>query len=192
MRCSLGGTSSCKVHQWVLPLQKLREILLELGLEETMKWGVPCYMKNSKNVLLLSAFKEHCAISFFKGGLIEDRYGLLRKPGPNSHASRVLLFKSMDEVNQQKDCIVDYVQQAIKIELTEQKPVKFDITEPIPELLLEVMEAKLEFKEAFYKLSKSKQRGYLIYFNQPKNAETIKLRIAKCEEKILQGKGLHD
>lgn len=39
-RCPLGGTPQCKVHNWEPELEKLREILLECGLTEELKWKI--------------------------------------------------------------------------------------------------------------------------------------------------------
>mgnify|MGYP006911811618 FL=1 len=41
MRCKYGGTPQCKVHNWVEELKILRQIVLETGLAEEIKWGVP-------------------------------------------------------------------------------------------------------------------------------------------------------
>ncbi len=69
-RCPLGGTPACKVHNWENELAKLREIVLECGLKEELKWGVPCYTLHGANVVIISALKECCVISFFKGALL--------------------------------------------------------------------------------------------------------------------------
>ena len=82
-RCPLGGTPDCKVHQWTAELELLRRIVLDCGLTEESKWGVPCYTFQKSNVLLLGAFKEYCAISFFKGALLSNAHGFLEKPGKN-------------------------------------------------------------------------------------------------------------
>ena len=63
MRCPLGGTPDCKVHQWTAELELLRMIALECGLTEEVKWGVPCYTFQESNVLIVSAFKVLMSIS---------------------------------------------------------------------------------------------------------------------------------
>ena len=57
-RCSLGGTPECKVHKWTTELELLRMIVLDCGLTEECKWGVPCYTYQNKNVLIISAFRD--------------------------------------------------------------------------------------------------------------------------------------
>ncbi len=87
-RCPLGGTPECKVNPWRPILTKLRKALLDCGLTEELKWKVPCYTFDSKNIVILSAFKEYCSISFFKGSLLKDTHNILVAPGENSQATR--------------------------------------------------------------------------------------------------------
>jgi uncharacterized protein YdeI (YjbR/CyaY-like superfamily) len=138
-RCPLGGTPDCKVHAWSVELHALRGILSESGLTETVKWGVPCYTLNGKNVLLLSAFKNHCAISFFKGALLKDDTGLLSTPGPNSQASRLLKFTSPDAVEALREATHDFIQQAIAIENAGLQIELHKSPEPWPEELQETV-----------------------------------------------------
>ena len=74
MRCKLGATPACKVNKWVEVLETLRWIMLDSGLSEDLKWGVPCYTLNQKNVIMISAFKEYACISFLKGALLQDKH----------------------------------------------------------------------------------------------------------------------
>ena len=39
MRCKYGGTPQCKVNSWRAELELLRQIVLETGLTEEIKWG---------------------------------------------------------------------------------------------------------------------------------------------------------
>ena len=71
-RCKLFQTSQCKVHCWNEELLLLREIIIKAGLKEELKWSMPCYTMNEKNILMLAAFKDYCTIGFFKGALLKD------------------------------------------------------------------------------------------------------------------------
>lgn len=71
MRCKLGGTPNCKVHSWQEELKKLRAILFDCGLTEELKWSQPCYTYQKRNVLIMAAFKDYCALNFFKGSLLK-------------------------------------------------------------------------------------------------------------------------
>ena len=64
-RCPLGGTPECKVLNWTRELEECRRILLECGLTEELKWGVPCYTYNDNNIILLGALKDCVNLGFF-------------------------------------------------------------------------------------------------------------------------------
>lgn len=192
MRCDLGGTPNCKVLTWTAELNLLRSIVLESALEETIKWGVPCYTINNKNVLMVSAYKHFCCISFFKGALLKDSKKILEKPGENSQTVRLLKFKNVDDISKIESDIRAYIDEAIEIEKSGKKVETKQETEPIPEELIQKFEEDSELKKAFEALTKGRQRGYILYFSAPKQSKTKHSRIEACIEKIKNGEGLHD
>jgi len=191
-RCSLGGTADCKVHKWNSALLALRKILHGTALSESCKWGVPCYVLNNKNVLLISAFKDFCCISFFKGSLMEDPHALLTSPGENSQAVRLMKFTDQDQILANEKIIQQYIDAAIQLEKSNSK-VSFDrsVPEPTDELYIQ-MKAVPGLEKAFFALTPGRQRGYILFFSKPKKSATRMARIEKCIPLILQGKGLHD
>lgn len=192
MRCKYGATPECKVHSWISELQYLRQIVLECGLTEELKWGVPCYTFKNNNVLIVSAFREYCSISFFKGSLMSDPAKLLFKPGENSQASRLLKFTSIDQIQKIENEIKAYISEAIEIEKSGLK-VDFKVNpEPLPEELEMKFEEDLIFRNAFEALTPSRQRGYIIYFSQPKQSQSRCDRIEKMIPNILNGIGMND
>ena len=66
-----------KAKQWQKEYEKLRDIVLDCGLTEELKWGVPCYTFQNSNVVLIHGFKEYCALLFHKGVLLKDSKGIL-------------------------------------------------------------------------------------------------------------------
>lgn len=192
MRCELGGTPQCKVLSWTNELETMRQIVLETGLKEEVKWGVPCYTFQDKNILLVSALKEFSAISFFKGSLLKDPANVLVAPGKNSQASRYLKFKSVDEIIKKEQTIKEYIREAVEIEKSGKKVEFKKNPEPMPEELEQKMEEDPYFRDAFERLTPGRQRGYIIFFSQPKQSQTRISRIEKCTSKILNGEGLHD
>src|SRR5690606_41577221 len=108
-----------RVKSWRSEIETLRSILLDCGLDEELKWGKPCYTCQGKNVAIIQPFKEHCALMFFKGALLEDTHGLLRSQGENTQSAMRLEFRSKDEIK--KRVIRDYVKQAIAIEKSGQQ-----------------------------------------------------------------------
>lgn len=192
MRCKLGGTPACKVHTWKEEIILLREIVLECGLTEDLKWGVPCYTLDGKNVLMISALKHTSTISFFKGSLMKDSKQWLVKPGENSQAARYLPFDNVEDLIKNRKHVKAYILEAIALE-QEGKSVAFKKeSEPVPEELKCIFKENPAFKNAFYQLTPGRQRGYLLFFSQPKQSATRTSRIEKCMPQIFQGKGMHD
>lgn len=191
-RCPLGGTPDCKVHRWTAELALLRDIVLDCGLTETSKWGVPCYTFQNSNVLLLGAFKAYCAVSFFKGVLLKDPQGILVKPGANSQADRVIKFTGIEEIEQVEADLKDCIYEAIEVEKAGLKVNFKKQPEPLPEELEMELEEDPVLKSAFEALTPGRQRGYVLYFSAPKQSKTRVSRIEKYVGKILNGEGLHD
>ena len=191
-RCPLGGTPECKVHRWTAELELLRMLVLESGLKEEAKWGVPCYTYKQKNVALVSAFNDYCAISFFKGVLLDDPQALLQKPGPNSQASRLLKFTSLEEIEHVAPHINALLQHAIEVEEAGLKVEFIRNPEPLPEELEQKFAEDPTLKTAFEALTPGRQRGYILFFSAPKQSKTRVARIEKSVGKILNGEGLHD
>ena len=89
-RCPLVATPACKVQSWQAEMKQLRSILLECGLTEEVKWKMPCYTFQENNILMMAAFKEYCALSFFKGVLLQDKEGILTESVYNLRCRRFL------------------------------------------------------------------------------------------------------
>lgn len=192
-RCELGGTPDCKVHTWPEELSALRMMLLDSELEETLKWGVPCYTWEGKNIAILSALKQHCVLGFFKGVLLKDPDGVLVAPGKNSQSDRQLRSTSMEEVVRLEPYLRGFIREAIEIERAGLKvdfKAKTDLAYPAE--LQEKLDADPALNAAFEALTPGRKRGYVLHFSQPKQAATRTRRVEKYIPKILSGKGFHD
>lgn len=190
-RCSLGGTPECKVHRWLPELLALRRIVLDCGLTEACKWGVPCFTFKGKNIVLISALKDCCIISFFNGALLHDEHGILTFPGPNSQVDKVIRFTRLQDILKMEEWIKDYIFEAVEVENAGLK-VQKSKTPDLPEELKRKFEEVPALKAAFEALTPGRQRGYVLHFSQPKQSQTRLSRIENCVQKILQGEGLHD
>ncbi|MBD8489695.1 YdeI/OmpD-associated family protein [Echinicola sp. CAU 1574] len=192
-RCPLGGTPDCKVHLWTQELKLLRQIVRECGLAEESKWGVPCYTHNQKNVAIISAFKNHCALSFFKGSLLKDEEGLLEKPGENTQAGRIIKFTNVQKIQELQATLKAYLFEAIEVEQAG-LAVEYKETSAydVPEEFQQKLDEDPGIKAAFEALTPGRQKGYLLHFSQAKQSKTREARIEKCLPMIFAGKGLHD
>ena len=191
MRCKYGGTPQCKVRNWVEELESLRQSVLETGLKEEIKWGVPVYTHKGKNIVTVNALKESSNIGFFKGVLLSDQQKMLQQQG-NLQSDRIIKFTNVNDIEKVKDVLKAYVLEAIAIEESGKKVEFKKNPEPIPDELLEAFEQDSVFKKAFYDLTLGRQRGYIIHFSQPKQSQTRMGRIEKYKEQIFNGIGLND
>ena len=176
--------------QWSEEFKVLRGYINSFDLEEEVKWMHPCYTKNGRNIVLMHGFKDYFAILFFKGALINDTYNKLIQQTENVQAGRQLRFTSMQEVLDQKNIILDYIQQEIdiedkglEVEKVERKPIE------MPDELKEVLERDHDYHEAFYKLTPGRQRAWIMHIAEAKQSATKYARIEKMRDKINDGKG---
>lgn len=191
-RCNRYQTPDCNVHKWQPILVHLRKLLLASGLQETIKWGNPCYTFRGKNVCIIGAFNNDCVLSFFKGSLLNDPAGLLQKSGSDSQVGRVIRFTNLEYLMAHESTVLELLANAIAVEESGLKPVTDTSLPTYPNELIAAFEEDPDFQTAFETLTKGRQRGYLLHFNQAKQAATRSNRIAKYKNKILMGRGMMD
>lgn len=182
-----------KNKEWQEEIEYLRDIVLASGLIEELKWGCPCYTLNGTNVVLIHVFKEYCAYLFFKGALMKDPGGLLIQQTKNVQAARQARFTNVKDIVKQKATLKKYIREAIAIEkaglkVEMKKTAEFEMPE---EFAVRLKQDAL-LKKAFYALTPGRQRAYLLFFSQAKQATTREARIEKHRKDILNGKGLND
>ncbi len=177
---------------WKAESVALREMLLSCDLEENIKWGKPCYSQNSNNIAIIQSFKDNCALMFFKGCLLQDPEGFLEKPGKNSETARRIMFQNVSEIQDKKQSIQNFIQQAIVNENTGKKIRKVKKELELPNELKEVLLEDSEFKTAFEALTPGRQRSYVLYISQAKQSQTRKSRAEKSKSKVLMGKGYNE
>ncbi len=182
-----------KKTKWQEEYSALRNIVLDCGFTEELKWGCPCYTIQKNNIVLIHGFKEYCALLFMQGALLKDMKGLLVQQTKNVHAARQLRFSNIQDILKNKATIKAYLKEAIKVDkaglkVELKKTSEFDV--PI-EFKIVVKEMP-ELKKAFKALTPGRQRGYLLYFSSARQSKTREARIEKYVEHILNGKGLDD
>ena len=182
-----------KATQWQAEFKKLRTIILDCGLTEELKWGVPCYTLEKKNIVLMHGFKEYCALLFFKGALLNDPQGILIQQTKNVQAARQIRFTAVREIVELEPVLKAYLHEAIEVENAGLKvPYKETAEFSMPEEFINQLEEVPGLQDAFEALTPGRQRAYLLYFSAPKQAKTRVARIEKCTPQILKGKGLND
>lgn len=182
-----------KPGQWQQEYEKLRKIVLECDLTEELKWGCPCYTFEKRNIVLIHGFKEYCALLFVKGALLKDPKGILIQQTENVQSARQVRFTSGREIVKMKGTLKAYIREAIA---AEKSGLKVSLKKTSQFAMPEEFKGKLDevpaLKKAFKALTPGRQRGYLLYFSQPKQSKTRQARVEKSVPQILNGKGLND
>ena len=182
-----------KAKKWQEEFEKLRMIILDCGLTEELKWGVPCYTFQKSNIVLIHGFKEYCAILFIKGALLHDVHGLLIQQTENVQAARQIRFTTVREIVEMEPILKAYIYEAIEVEKAGLKVNYKKATEfIIPEEFINKLEEVPGLQDAFDALTPGRQRAYILYFSAPKQSKTRESRVEKCMQQILNGKGLND
>ncbi len=179
--------------KWHKELEQLRTLVLDCGLTEELKWGVPCYTFEAKNIVLMHVFKAYCALLFFKGALLSDPNGMLIRQTEHVQAARQIRFTNVREIVQLEPILKAYIYEAIEVEkaglkVNYKRTSEFAIPEEFQKKLAEIP----ALKKAFYALTPGRQRAYLFYFSQPKLSKTRESRIERSMPQILSGKGIDD
>lgn len=187
-----------KARQWREEYAQLRTIVLECGLTEELKWGVPCYTTTTaagkqRNVILIHGFKEYCAVLFPKGVLLKDPKNVLIQQTENVQSARQIRFTNTEQIRELEPVLKAYIREAVEVERSGAKvPLKKTAEYAVPEEFQAKLDELPALQKAFQALTPGRQRAYLFHFSQPKQAKTRAARVEKSLEKILSGKGLED
>ena len=188
-RCDRFATPDCSTRLWIDGLNQLRRICLDLGLQETAKWGHPCYTHAGRNIAILGAFRGDFRLSFLNPGLVRDTAGVLEPQGPNSQTPSMIRFTAVEQVGQTEPVIRAYLRQLMDHADAGTRPPKLEREIDMPDELVEALDADPELAEAFQALTAGRKKSYMLNLNQAKHSATRLARIEKFRDKILAGKG---
>ena len=191
-RCGRFDTDSCSARIWAEGLKKLRDICLSAGLEETVRWGQPCYRHADRNIAIIGAFQNRVVLGFFNAALLEDSDGVLEKSGPNTQHANTISFTSAEQVVSMADTIRAYLIEAKAYADMGKTPPKNTSTPVLPDELIDALDDDPKLAEAFHQLTPGRQRSYVINLSRVKKVETRRDRIAKFHDRILAGKGANE
>ena len=182
-----------KTKKWQEELEQLRMIVLDCGLTEELKWGVPCYTFRDSNIVLIHVFKEYCALLFFKGALLKDDHKILIQQTENVQSARQVRFTHVREIVELEPILKAYIFEAIEVE---KAGLKVELKKTAEFTIAVEFQNKLNgipaLKTAFEALTPGRQKAYLLHFSQPKQSKTREARVEKCMQQIFGGKGLND
>jgi len=181
-----------KQDRWKSALHRLREILQQSELEETITWGAPVYTLNGKNVVGMGAFKSYVGLWFFQGTFLKDeKKVLVNAQDGKTKALRQMRFGSEEEID--VAIIKSYVEEAIQNQKAG-KEIKPDTKKPlvIPVELQNVLNDDPDLLSAFEKFTPGKKREFADHITDAKQEATRLKRVDKIIPMIKEGTGLND
>jgi uncharacterized protein YdeI (YjbR/CyaY-like superfamily) len=180
-------------RKWQKEAAKLRKIALDCDLSEETKWGKPCFIYQKKNVAIVIPLKDACALSFFKGALLNDPKHILQKIGEHSQAGRWIKFTTLKEITAVQSILKSYIYEAIEVEKSGKKvTLKKDSQYAVPEELQARLEADPGLRAAFEALTPGRRKSYIFHISGAKQVKTREARAERCVPTILSGRGFNE
>ena len=178
--------------QWREALIKLRTIILSTNLKETVKWGVPVYTFDGKNIVGIAAFKSYVGLWFYQGTFLKDKKKkLINAQEGKTKALRQWRFNSLEEIDD--ELVKAYILEAIENQKQgkEIKPAR-NKTLVIPTELQNSLDQNEALQKRFADLSLSCKREYAEYIAEAKREGTKIRRLEKIIPMIMNRVGLND
>jgi uncharacterized protein YdeI (YjbR/CyaY-like superfamily) len=171
-------------------LKHFRDIVHSVSkeIDETIKWGFPHFMHQGI-LCSMAAFKAHCAIGFWKHGLVVDEPRPVAKSGMGQFG-KLLTVKDLPTRQELKR----YIREAIRINAAGIKDERIPslsvrsarITLPAP--FRAALNKNKKALAAFKDFSPTNKKEYITWIREAKREETRERRIRTAIEWIAEGK----
>jgi uncharacterized protein YdeI (YjbR/CyaY-like superfamily) len=167
-------------------LTRVREIVHEAcpDCEETLKWGHPTFMHHGI-MCGLAAFKQHCALHFWKGGLI---VGDAWDDGMRGQFANLTKVSDLPP----KKVLAGYIKKAMELnELGTKAPKRAPKPKKelvAPDVFMTAIKKNKKALAAFEAFSPSHKREYVEWIVDAKGEDTRARRIAQAVEWMAEGK----
>ena len=151
--------------------------------EETMKWSLPAFYYKGP-MCGMAAFKEHCAVNFWKGSLI------IEDPSDEGmgQLGRITSLRDLPP----KKTLTAWVKKAGKLNDEGIKVPRAPRTKKaavkVPPDLEKALAGNARARAAFERFSPSHRREYVEWIEEAKRAETRARRVATALEWLAEGK----
>lgn len=162
--------------------------------EEVIKWGFPHFDYKNQPMCSIAAFKQHCAIGFWKAALMKDSKNLLSRAQTEEAMGHLGKITGLNALPSDKKMIA-YIKDAMSIN---DKGLKVPAKKKGPALELEVpdMLAKALTKNkkantVFKNFSPGHRKEYIVWINEAKTEETRAKRVTQTIEWLSEGKSRH-
>jgi uncharacterized protein YdeI (YjbR/CyaY-like superfamily) len=159
------------------------------GVEETIKWGFPHFMYGGKILCSMAAFKEHCAIHFWKGDAVPGQ----DRDTPREGMGQFGRITKLSDLPPEK-ILTGHVKAAVKLSKERAKAApaagpkvkKPELEVPAP--LVTALKTNRKAQAMFDSLSPSHRREYIEWIVEAKTDATRDKRIATTTEWLTEGK----
>ena len=166
-------------------LRHIRELVHKTipGAEEAIKWGMPHFTHNGKNIAGMAAFKAHCAVMVHGDGRQEQRdgmgsYGKLNslRDLPNDSELAAKLIEARERI--------DSAGSALKRAPKPRPKGEF----PVPQDFAAALRENAAARATFEGFPPSQRREYLDWITEAKQDATRAKRLATSIEWLAEGK----
>lgn len=164
---------------WQGELLALRRILLSTALKETLKWGMPCYTHDGKNIVGMAGFKSYFGLWFHQGVFLSDpEKVLMNAQSGKTKALRQWRMSSADEIDAK--IIKSYIAESIEHSVAGKK-----VSHASPRKLILPPQLKSALKNdpalnaAFENFRTAQQCDFADYISSAKQEATKQRRLEK-------------
>lgn len=181
-----------KAGQWESLMRRIRPVLLDAGMVEALKWGMPTYSFNGSIVVGMVGFKNWLALWFYQGVFLTDPNGLLVS-GTEGKTKGQRQWRIKTEAEFDLEILQLFVNEAIQ-KAIEGKTISKDrkIELEIPTELANALSSNPVLSATFESMSLSHKREYAEYVAEAKQEATRFRRVEKIMPMILSKSGLND
>ena len=177
---------------WQDELMAIRRVLLTTELSETVKWGMPCYTFEGKNIVGLGGFKSYFGLWFHQGVFLSDPANtLINAQAEKTKALRQWRMTSSRYIK--PDLIKSYIAESIEHARAGKKvpnaaPRKLNL----PPHLKAALKGDAALKAAFETFRTAQQCDFADYISSAKQDATKQRRLEKIIPLINSGVDLND
>jgi uncharacterized protein YdeI (YjbR/CyaY-like superfamily) len=157
--------------------------------EETVKWGMP-HFDYKGGMLGMAAFKQHCAVSFWKSKLIFDNAELNRDG--MGHLGRITSIADLPN----DKTLTRYLKKAVELNeagIKNPRPARSTKRGElvVPEVLLAALRKNKKALTTFENFTYSHKKEYVEWITEAKREETREHRLETTMKLLTQGKTRH-
>lgn len=157
--------------------------------EETVKWGMPFFVRDGEILCHMAAFKGHCAFGLWKAsGALGGRP---RPEGAMGHFGRITSLADLPRDAELSNVLRKAAALRGEAEPRPASRPKRKPPLPMPEDLGRALKKNVRARTAFEAFTPSKKRDYIEWLDESKREETRRRRLETAIEWIEQGKARH-